>query len=271
MKFLARVEEGPCFFGEQDAADIADEDEGGWFEDGEALEEFDGVGGDELEGEDGETDAGVDGPHDEGAVRAFFAEADGGDDIVDAEAEVHEADLDEDGGQADGCGGGFDAGRLALVCGGGGFVGFVAFGEVGSHEIDKVACAEPAYPCIADEPCGCEEGEDAEEVGTGHAEADGFFLFLRREVAGERGDAEHIIHGEEAFDEDEAGDDCEAVEDFLVCHEKGSAAGKRREETSPWAARLRAASDKIGGVLEDWGFRGRRTVRGRGCGTYSHR
>ena len=147
----------------------------------------------------------------------------------------------------------------------------MAFGEVGSHEVDEVSCAEPAHPCIADEPCGCEEGEDAEEVGSGHAEADGFLLFLGRQVTGECGDAEHIVHGEQAFDEDEAGDDSEAVEDFLVCHGKGSAAGSRREETLPWAAGLRPASDKIGGVLEDCGFRGCRTAGGRACGRYFHR
>ena len=160
----------------------------------------------QKEGKDGQQYAGINGPHDSNPV-LLFRQSHGGDDVVYAQAEVHETDLQEHSGKR-----GPHGADLAFL------IRHAVLRQMRAHEPDEVAGPGPAHPRIAHQPCGDEQGTDAEDISPGKAEADRELLLVLGEFIGQRGNAEHVVHREEAFDDDEAGDNPETGDDFLCSH-----------------------------------------------------
>jgi hypothetical protein len=177
---------------------------------------LDAVPRDKTQGEDADEHAGADNPH-------LVAEGDGGDDVVDAEAEVHQLDRGDGGPEA--ARGHFADGGDGLAIGAGFFGGglggigcrrLVPRSEVMRHQVDEVGRAEQLQPGILDDVLREKQGEPTEDIRTDDANAEGPVFLLAGQVRGHRGDGEGVVDGEKALDDDQGDDHRDGFEDHLA-------------------------------------------------------
>ncbi len=164
---------GAQHFVNQDEADIADQEEGGVCEDRKFFDEPDAGTRDEAEREDAEEDPGANDPE-------FWAEGDSGDNIIHAQAQVHDFDRDDRPQEP----------AFFSFFGREIFIRFFFFGmgKMLEHQVEEIGGTEDFQPGVFDDACGKKQAKAAEKISADDAQFEGEVFLFFREVVGHRGD-----------------------------------------------------------------------------------